>query len=159
MENNQRIINFINNQVLVGSFESVESGGYRLTDIAPEWLRDLCNSVTRELEADYRTIVDLISDVIDLIDEADEGDLEEHLDNWNASVYNSELLAWVGAHSSHASYVTDEMEEYVDSSPRSCDFYTLIQQGQYAMYRDVAYRTLEWFENNIDELDEEVEVE
>lgn len=105
-------------------------------DGAPEWVADLIHESHGDmLPDDWR--YECIQDALGAIADADDPDdaLAEFADG--ADIYNSDLLAWVGSHSSRGGYVDEAVAEF--GPPR--DFYHSLQMGQY-MERSEIYGSL-----------------
>ena len=117
---------------------------------APAWVERIVREAHADILPDdwrYETIREAFEAIADGSEDA-----AEFADS-GCDVYNADLLAWVGSHSSRPGYVDQARDEY--GEPR--DFYHGLQMGQYAEREEVFGLVLEGLSTEAGEREEAAE--
>lgn len=111
---------------------------YRLTDGAPEWMRDAVREAhDGEFPNNWRydTCARVVDDLADALERGDDMDDVTHdLADSATDVYHADLARWLADNPSRAAYVDDAAEEYGTGG----GVFDLIQRGQYECIRAMA---------------------
>jgi hypothetical protein len=116
-------------------------------DDAPDWVTELCREAHDDMFPDdfvFETVAEALDAIIDQDGEADSVELE-------ADCYNSDLLAWLGSHSSRVNYTDQAAEEFGTASE---GIINQIMQGQYLEKRQILGNVVSFLENlDLEEMD------
>lgn len=122
---------------------------YVFADSAPEWAEDLAHEAHGDMLPDdwrYRLIVDALH----AIEENDDED--EARQQIEASIYNHELVDWLGSHGSRPEYCDEAAEEY--GTPATVGIMDRLSAGQLREREEVFGIVWQYLSDKADELND-----
>lgn len=124
-------------------------GIYVHTDNAPEWVVDMTRNAHGDMMPDdwkFKFVVE----ALEAISEADEGEEEDELYEWEPDVYNHVLLQWVSSNLGRMGYVDEAVDNYGWT-----DLARALMAGQKTEFEWVAASVLKSLRDRLEELEAE----